>query len=316
MSEHSEFVAGSGVGRSQDEVGGSSSVTLSPSQSQSQLQIQPETESSRADNVETGTTSSSSRLHQMNGQFQQHLNFVARKFNILDRLFRGGSSSDQAMRLQVGASSDGVFSNLMAKPERNGINGNGEQDKPPTYDEAAADMAPPYYGIDDDGVGLYYNEICIDGLPVGNIFNFLWNVVVSFSFQFVGFLLTYILHTSHAARQGSRFGLGVTFIGYGYSMIPNDVSGKIGKDNELNRFTFDNPDSFEEIRLYTSTSTQDEFESDLSHGVMEKTRHTPALAIFVILLGGFIIIKSIWDYIKVKRMEARFLQDATTTSEV
>lgn len=299
-------------------VEGSSSVTLSPEDSVSQSQSQSHSQSLlRSDSETVGdSTEPGSRLVRMNENFQQHLNYVARKFNILDRLFRSGSSSEQAMRLQVGASSDGVFSNLTAKPERNSGNVNVEQDKPPTYDEAAADMAPPYYGIDDDGVGLYYNEICIDGLPVGNIFNFLWNVVVSFSFQFVGFLLTYILHTSHAARQGSRFGLGITFIGYGYSMIPNNVSGKIGKDKDLDRLEFDNPDSYEEIRLYDSTPTQDEFQSGLSHGVVEKTRHTPALAVFVIILGGFIVLKSVWDYIKVKRMESRFLQDANAAAEV
>ncbi|CDO94911.1 unnamed protein product [Kluyveromyces dobzhanskii CBS 2104] len=316
MSERSELPGESGVGRSEEVAGASSSVTPSPSASDLLLQEQNAAEPTPAGESEAESSSSTSRLHQMNDHLQQHLNSVARKFNILDRVFRRGSSTEQALRLQVGASADGVFSNLMAKPELNGLITNVEQDKPPTYDEAASDMAPPYYGIDDDGVGLYYNEICIDGLPVGNIFNFLWNVVVSFSFQFVGFLLTYILHTSHAARQGSRFGLGITFIGYGYSMIPNDVSGKIGKDKELNRFEFDNPDSIEEIRLYTSTSTQDEFQSDLSHGVLEKTRHMPALAVFVIMLGGFIIVKSIWDYIKVKRMEARFLQDSSTTVEV
>ncbi len=36
------------------------------------------------------------------------------------------------------------------------------------------------------------------------------------TFQFVGFLLTYLLHTTHAARCGSRAGLGVTLIQYGF----------------------------------------------------------------------------------------------------
>ena len=34
--------------------------------------------------------------------------------------------------------------------------------------------------------------------------------------QMVGFLLTYLLHTSHAARNGSRAGLGVTLIQYAF----------------------------------------------------------------------------------------------------
>ena len=58
----------------------------------------------------------------------------------------------------------------------------------------------------------------IDSLPTGSLFSFLWNMLVSISFQFVGFLLTYLLHTTHAAKLGSRAGLGVTLIQYGFSM--------------------------------------------------------------------------------------------------
>jgi hypothetical protein len=43
-------------------------------------------------------------------------------------------------------------------------------------------------------------------------------MLVSISFQFVGFLLTYLLHTTHAARLGSRAGLGVTLIQYGFAL--------------------------------------------------------------------------------------------------
>lgn len=58
----------------------------------------------------------------------------------------------------------------------------------------------------------------IDSLPTGSLFSFLWNMLVSISFQFVGFLLTYLLHTTHAARFGSRAGLGVTLIQYGFAL--------------------------------------------------------------------------------------------------
>ena len=58
----------------------------------------------------------------------------------------------------------------------------------------------------------------IDSLPTGSLFSFLWNMLVSISFQFVGFLLTYLLHTTHAAKLGSRAGLGITLIQYGFSM--------------------------------------------------------------------------------------------------
>ena len=58
----------------------------------------------------------------------------------------------------------------------------------------------------------------IEGLQTGTLFSFLWNMLVSISFQFVGFLLTFLLHTTHAAKYGSRAGLGVTLIQYGFAL--------------------------------------------------------------------------------------------------
>ena len=49
-------------------------------------------------------------------------------------------------------------------------------------------------------------------------------MLISISFQFVGFLLTYLLHTTHAARFGSRAGLGVTLIQYGFA-LRNKIDG-------------------------------------------------------------------------------------------
>lgn len=59
-------------------------------------------------------------------------------------------------------------------------------------------------------------DLIVEGLAVGNLFGFVWNLLVSMTFQFVGFLLTYLLHTTHAARCGSRAGLGITLIQYGF----------------------------------------------------------------------------------------------------
>jgi hypothetical protein len=61
-------------------------------------------------------------------------------------------------------------------------------------------------------------DMIVDSLPTGSLFSFCWNMLVSISFQFVGFLLTYLLHTSHAARLGSRAGLGITLIQYGFAL--------------------------------------------------------------------------------------------------
>ncbi len=56
----------------------------------------------------------------------------------------------------------------------------------------------------------------IEDLPTGSFLIFCLNAFISFFFQFVGFLLTYLLHTSHAAKYGSRAGLGLTLIQFGF----------------------------------------------------------------------------------------------------
>lgn len=55
----------------------------------------------------------------------------------------------------------------------------------------------------------------VDDLPTGSILIFVFNLFTSFFFQFIGFVVTYFLSTTHAARYGSRAGLGLTFIQYG-----------------------------------------------------------------------------------------------------
>ena len=56
----------------------------------------------------------------------------------------------------------------------------------------------------------------VDDLPTGSWYLFLANVFISYFFQFIGFLFTYLLHTTHAAKYGSRVGLGLTLIQFGY----------------------------------------------------------------------------------------------------
>lgn len=139
-----------------------------------------------------------------------------------------------------GMNQDGVFGNLNAKPEgrrRRQANGGNPDDRgddddleddvlPPTYEVAAADAAPGYWETTIAPGGLGWTpggahigdveDLILEGLPIGNFFGFAWNLLISMCFQFVGFLLTYLLHTTHAARCGSRAGLGITLIQYGF----------------------------------------------------------------------------------------------------
>ncbi|KAK0538307.1 hypothetical protein OC835_001479 [Tilletia horrida] len=126
---------------------------------------------------------------------------------------------------------------------------------PPTYQAAAADAAPPYWettilGPSGMGGALYplapgglgwtpggaqvgeVEDLILEGLPVGNFFGFAWNLAVSMCFQFVGFLLTYLLHTTHAAKCGSRAGLGVTLIQYGFYLHSRAAEGLSNVQNQ------------------------------------------------------------------------------------
>lgn len=112
-----------------------------------------------------------------------------------------------------------------------------------SYQAALRDAVPPYWDTTvvlpshNSPFGpltssLSGDEILIDGMPTGNFFGFVWNstchyrhsafadplVIVSASFQFVGFLLTYVLHTTHSAKYGSRVGLGITLLQFGFSL--------------------------------------------------------------------------------------------------
>ncbi|EMD31352.1 hypothetical protein CERSUDRAFT_22814, partial [Gelatoporia subvermispora B] len=135
-----------------------------------------------------------------------------------------------------GTDNDGVFANVMAKPGRtvsvrthNGevvmVPEETQKDLPPSYQEAQADAVPPYWETTvhapllDTGA-----DMIVDDLPTGTAFLFVATLVVSYFFQFVGFLLTYLLHTTHAGKYGSRAGLGLTLIHYGfYSRSGQDV---------------------------------------------------------------------------------------------
>lgn len=239
----------------------------------------------------------------------RRIDSIGRRFNILDRVFRHRDGDDGE---GSGARFDGVFSNLTPKPDNSNNNNEDElrNDRPPTYDEAAADLVPSYYGLDLADAELY-DELCIDELPVGNMANLIWNIIVSASFQYIGFLITYMLHTSHAAKQGSRFGLGITFLGYGYSMIPNNVVSKVGKNKVLNRLEPSDPNNYNDLTLNSDNMAQDTFESNLSHGIEEEKQKLPLLAVAISILGLFITLKSIVDFIKIKRKERKYLAQDT-----
>ncbi|KAG0168359.1 hypothetical protein DFQ28_006694 [Apophysomyces sp. BC1034] len=182
---------------------------------------------------------------------------------------RRSSSANRPAVLPV--TNDGVFSNMSAKPESDSAK---PDETPPAYEEAAADSTPPYWQttiIAPAGMG---DIILVEGLPVGHLFNFFWNLLVSASFQFVGFMLTYLLHTTHAAKHGSRAGLGVSLVQYGFYIRSRGAL---------------------EDRYYDDESQPPQND--------EANANANIVAYFLMMLGWFIIIRAVADYIRAKRME-------------
>lgn len=152
------------------------------------------------------------------------------------------------------------------------------------------------------------NDVFIDGLPVGSLFSFFWNAIISMSFQLVGFLLTYLLHTSHAAKHGSKAGLGITLIQYGFSMRtapliqtpdPNDPTGDfVPPPNDPNNHDFDpaNPGAGPGFN---------QGDGDAASGPM---RPTDWLAYALMIAGWFLLIRSLSQYVKARRHEQLVLQ--------
>ncbi|KAF5095318.1 hypothetical protein D0Z00_003183 [Geotrichum galactomycetum] len=213
----------------------------------------------------------------------------------------------------INSQNDGVFSNITAKPETDSQS----EDFPPTYEEASSDQAPPYWEttIMTPGFG---DEIFIEGLPVGSPINFVWNMMVSSAFQFVGFLLTYLLHTSHAAKQGSRAGLGFTLFQYGFYLKPNAAGDSTAPAKE---FEPSRPNDYE----ISSTSQdmsgsfhQDAAASGSSSSSIDSTTPdatTGWISIFLIVLGGIIIVKALLDYAAVRKME-QVIEGRSTTAPI
>ncbi|EGW31637.1 uncharacterized protein SPAPADRAFT_155091 [Spathaspora passalidarum NRRL Y-27907] len=220
-------------------------------------------------------------------------------------LTTGRMQSNQPGRF-IGQGTDGVFRNLAAKPDTE-ASLQLKETNPPSYEEAAADSAPEYW---ESSVisPMYEDEVFVEGLPVGNIANFVWNALVTIAFQFVGFVLCYLLHTSHAAKHGSRAGLGITLIMYGWSIVPTNFGHP---DKVPSRFIPQDPNSFDidkssriggKIDNYTPTGVFVQNDE-----VVQDSGNAPYVAYGLVAFGLFIIIKSLIDYYRVKKTERAIL---------
>lgn len=175
-----------------------------------------------------------------------------------------------------------------------------------TYEQAAADATPPYWETTILAPGTFGDEVFVEGLPVGSVFSFIWNAMISMSFQLVGFLLTYLLHTTHAAKNGSRAGLGITLVQYGFTMksasnlspgndTPNNgFDGGVPSDPNSHDFDPNTLGSNGAAAEATPTSSGISSSDWLAYGLM--------------IVGWFILIKSVSDFIRARRHEQLVLQ--------
>ncbi|KAJ3835223.1 hypothetical protein EV361DRAFT_910997 [Lentinula raphanica] len=230
-----------------------------------------------------------------------------------------------------GSSNDGVFANITAKPSRPVTVQEGDDtyvvpedsrnEAPPTYQSAQADAVPPYWETTvhapfaPDSIG----EMIVDSLPTGSLFSFLWNMLVSVSFQFVGFLLTYLLHTTHAARLGSRAGLGITLIQYGFALRSrleadaaeeNPWADTWGIGNNEKFPTAAEASSNDYYKSYNASSVGNSTFpalTDEQANILVADATTEWLSFFLMTVGWFILLTSLLGFWRVKRWERNII---------
>lgn len=194
------------------------------------------------------------------------------------------------------STNDGVFANLSAKPTA----GESLDDKPPTYEQAAADATPPYWETTILAPGMSSDDVYINGLPVGSVFSFIWNGMISMSFLFPGFLLTYLLHTTHAAKNGSLAGLGLTLVQYGFYMR----SGKSLDDANSGQFAGTPPDPNSHDFDPKNPTGNGAGDSSSSHGFQS----TDFISYGLMIVGWFILIRAVSGFLRARREEQLVLQ--------
>ncbi|KAJ7727309.1 hypothetical protein DFH07DRAFT_757799 [Mycena maculata] len=211
-----------------------------------------------------------------------------------------------------GIENDGVFANVMAKPQRartitteDGeiymVPEDNQKEPPPSYASAQAEESvPPYWETTVHAPGMAGSDMIIDDLPSGSMLAFLVNMGISFFFQFVGFLLTFLLHTSHAGKYGSRAGLGLTLIQYGfYSRGGSDGSdGSDGDADVAPEWPALTPNAPPEPTLLDTSQPN---VADLTLGGVSSRDW---LSFLLMTLGWFLLLSSFIGFWRIKRWES------------
>lgn len=124
------------------------------------------------------------------------------------------------------------------------------------------------------------------------------------SFQLVGFLLTYLLHTTHAAKNGSRAGLGITLVQYGFYMKGSGSSTTSppadGQDPQFNQPPDPNSHDFDPNQVSQPAGK--------ASGGLGDVTSSDWLAYVLMIVGWFILIRAVSDFLKARRHEQLVLQ--------
>ncbi|KAI8836934.1 hypothetical protein BJ741DRAFT_604520 [Chytriomyces cf. hyalinus JEL632] len=199
---------------------------------------------------------------------------------------------------EKGAMTDGVFSNLGVVAAS--FDEATSKTEPPMYREVFTDnvtiqdtgdaVQPPHYmdaGVTVAGFVVEDGDVLVDGMPVGDFFAFFANLFVSMSFDFIGFMMTTMLATSHAARCGARSGLGVTFMRYGMIVLDKDAEA----EDITARY---NPEDYDRVE--------------------QIAKHNDMIAYIMILFGAFLMVRANADYVKAVRVRNVMLAAAESNA--
>jgi len=189
-----------------------------------------------------------------------------------------------------------------------------QQEAPPSYVAASADAAPSYWdntvhapsALDLNG------DMLIDDLPTGSVLVFASTMLVSWFFQLPGFILTYLLHGSHAGRLGSQAGLALTLIQFGFGTTVMSAFSPNSPDDDIGTVPYhpahpatgeDGGSETDEFPhwgvLGNNTTTEGEAPTDLR---MAYAGHE-WISFLLMTIGWFLLLTSMIGYFRVKRFE-------------
>jgi len=132
----------------------------------------------------------------------------------VSRLFTSNTKPKETICLNT---HDGVFSNLNEKPEIRST-------RLPTYYEVTGEYANE---LDDPNIHVSigqdiddFGELLVNDLQVGSWYSFWGTILISGVFEFIGFIFTFFLTSSHSAKDGSVVGLGIILYKYAICNSP------------------------------------------------------------------------------------------------